>query len=154
MASLRNALTRLQEEGIALGHFNVADLVLLKAVLAAAGEVRVPIFVGASEGEREFFGTRQLAAVVKSLREESALPVFLNADHTHSLAKAMEAAKAGFDAVGIDFSALPFRKGGARKKRGVGALGGKPPPNPGRGRKAQFGGGFKTQRAKGGAGNP
>jgi len=122
MASLRNALTRLQEEGIALGHFNVADLVLLKAVLAAAGEVRVPIFVGASEGEREFFGTRQLAAVVKSLREESALPVFLNADHTHSLAKAMEAAKAGFDAVGIDFSALPFEQNVARTKEAVEAL--------------------------------
>ncbi|MGA8437514.1 MAG: class II fructose-bisphosphate aldolase [Candidatus Sulfotelmatobacter sp.] len=87
MDVLRNVLARLEREGAALGHFNVADLVLLKAVLAAAGEIRVPVIVGTSEGERDFFGTRQLAAVVNTLREESDVPVFLNADHTHSLAK-------------------------------------------------------------------
>jgi hypothetical protein len=39
MDALRNVLTRLQQQGAALGHFNVADLVLLKAVVAAAVEV-------------------------------------------------------------------------------------------------------------------
>jgi fructose-bisphosphate aldolase, class II len=122
MAVLRDVLTRLQEEGAALGHFNVADLALVKAVFAAAAGIRVPVLVGASEGERGFFGTRQLAALVKSLREESDLPVFLNADHTHSLTKGMEAANAGFDAVGIDFSALPFEQNVSRTKEAVEAL--------------------------------
>ena len=108
--TLRDVLTRLKTEGAALGHFNVADHVLLKAVIAVAGETKLSVLVGASEGGREFFGARQLAALVKSLRQESDLPVFLNADHTHSLAKAMEAANADFDAVGIDFSALPSIK--------------------------------------------
>ena len=85
-------------------------LVLLKAVFAAAREVKVPVLVGASEGEREFLGTRQLAAVVSSLREEFDYPIFLNADHTHSLAKAVEAVKAGFDAVVFDLSALPLEE--------------------------------------------
>jgi fructose-bisphosphate aldolase class II len=115
-------LTQLQTEGAALGHFNVADDVLLKAVIAAAAETKLPVFVGASEGEREFFGVRQLAALVKSVREESDVPVFLNADHTHSLAKAMEAAHAGFDAVGVDFSALPFDQNVARTKETVQAI--------------------------------
>ncbi len=57
------------------------------------GSNRVPVMVGASEGEREFFGVRQLAVVVNSLREELDVPIFLNADHTHSLAKAVEAAR-------------------------------------------------------------
>jgi fructose-bisphosphate aldolase class II len=109
-------------EGAAIGHFNVADLVLLKAVIAAAAETKLPVLVGASEGEREFFGARQLAALVRSLRQESDLPVFLNADHTHSLAKAMEAANAGFDALGIDFSALPFDQNVARTKEAVQAI--------------------------------
>src|SRR5882724_751741 len=120
--TLRDALTRLETEGAALGHFNVSDQVLLKAVIAAAAETKLPVLVGASEGEREFFGARQLAALVKSVREESDLPVFLNADHTHSLAKAMEAAHAGFDAVGIDFSALPFDQNVARTKETVQAI--------------------------------
>jgi fructose-bisphosphate aldolase, class II len=122
MDSLRNVLTQLEMEGAALGHFNVADLVLLKAVLAAARETRSPVLVGASEGERDFFGTHQLAAVVNSLREESDVPVFLNADHTHSLAKAMQAAKAGFDEIIVDFSALPFEQNVLNTKEAVEAI--------------------------------
>jgi fructose-bisphosphate aldolase class II len=120
--TLRDVLTRLEKEGAALGHFNVADQVLLKAVVAAAAETNLPVFIGASEGEREFFGARQLAALVKTQRQESDLPVFLNADHTHSLAKALEAANAGFDAVGVDFSALPFEQNVARTKETVQAI--------------------------------
>jgi fructose-bisphosphate aldolase, class II len=122
MDALRNVLTQLEMEGAALGHFNVADLVLLKAVLAAARETRLPVLVGASEGERDFFGTHQLAAVVNSLREESDVPVFLNADHTHSLAKAIEAAKAGFDEIIVDFSALPFEHNVLNTKEAVQAI--------------------------------
>jgi fructose-bisphosphate aldolase, class II len=120
--TLPDVLTRLEKAGAALGHFNVADQTLLKAVVAAAGEAKLPVLIGASEGEREFFGARQLAALVKSQREESDLPIFLNADHTHSLAKAIEAAKAGFDAVVIDFSALPFEENVARTKETVQAI--------------------------------
>ena len=120
--TLRDVLTRLEKEGAGLGHFNVSDQVLLKAVVAAAAETKLPVLIGASEGEREFFGARQLAALVKSEREQSDVPLFLNADHTHSLAKALEAAKAGFDAVTIDFSALPFEENVARTKETVQAI--------------------------------
>jgi len=122
MDSLRNVLTRLQQQGMALGHFNVSDLVILKAVLAAAVEVKVPVIVGASEGERKFLGTSELAALVKIMREEHDFPVFLNADHTHSLEKAVEAARAGFDSVVIDYSALPFDQNVARTKETVEAI--------------------------------
>src|SRR5215468_7346924 len=114
--TLHEVLTKLETEGAGLGHFNVSDQILLKAVVAAASETKLPVLVGASEGEREFFGARQLAALVKSMRQDSDVPIFLNADHTHSLAKAVEAANAGFDAVTIDFSALPFDQNAARTK--------------------------------------
>ena len=122
MLGLRAVLAHTQERGVALGHFNVSDLVLLKAVFEAARELKVPVLVGASEGERDFLGTRQLAALVKRLRDESGFPVFLNADHTHSLAKAIEAANAGFDLVGIDFSRLPLEQNVARTKEAVEAV--------------------------------
>jgi len=122
MNTLRDVLTQSERDGVALGHFNVANLVILKAVLGAAAETHVPVLVGASEGEREFLGTRQLAVLVKSLREELDLEAFLNADHTHSLAKAVEAAKAGFDSVVIDLSALPFEENAARTKETVEAI--------------------------------
>ncbi len=38
------------KRGLALGHFNIVGLVLLKAILDAAGEIRVLLPVGAFEG--------------------------------------------------------------------------------------------------------
>jgi fructose-bisphosphate aldolase class II len=122
MYGLREVLARAQAAGTAVGHFNVADLVLLKAVFAAARERNVPVLVGASEGEREFIGTAQLAALVKSLREEYDFPIFLNADHTHPLSKAVEAVKAGFDAVVFDRSALSFEQNVRETREAVEAL--------------------------------
>lgn len=122
MKSLRDCLRQAQQNHQAIGHFNISDLVAVKAVFAAAQELRVPVIVGLSEGEREFVGTRQIAAFVRSLREEFDFPVFLNADHTHSLAKGLEAAKAGFDSIVFDLSALPFEENIRQTTRAVEAL--------------------------------
>ena len=122
MDLLGNVLRQTEKNGVAIGHFNIADLVLLKAVFASAQELKVPVLVGASEGEREFMGVRQVAALVRSLREEFDFPIFLNADHTHSLEKALEAAKSGFDAIVFDASALPFEENVRQTKEAVQAL--------------------------------
>jgi ketose-bisphosphate aldolase len=122
MHTLRVVLQDAQARGVAIGHFNISDLVLLKAVLAAARELNVPVLVGLSEGEREFVGVRQIGVLVRSLREEFDFPIFLNADHTHSLAKGVEAAKAGFDSIVFDLSALPFEENVRQTKQAVEAL--------------------------------
>jgi fructose-bisphosphate aldolase class II len=122
MHALWDVVAQAQEKGVAIGHFNVADLTLLKAVFTAAQELKVPVLVGASEGERDFMGVRQIAALVRSLREDFDFPIFLNADHTHSLAKAIEAARAGFDAIVFDLSALPFEENVRQTKEAVEAL--------------------------------
>jgi fructose-bisphosphate aldolase, class II len=122
MQKLSDALQRAQQQGVAIGHFNVSDLTLVKAVFSAAQETKVPVIIGASEGERAFMGVSQLAAVVRSLREEFDYPVFLNADHTHSLAGAEEAAKAGFDSVVFDLSAKPFEENIHQTKQAVSVL--------------------------------
>jgi fructose-bisphosphate aldolase, class II len=78
--------------------------------------------VGVSEGERDFVSVRQAAALVRSVREEYGQPIFLNADHTHSIAKAEEAAKAGFDEIIFDGSGLPFEENIAQTRRAVEAI--------------------------------
>jgi fructose-bisphosphate aldolase class II len=104
MITLNEALGDAQRKRIAIGHFNVSDLVALKAVTGAARALKVPVLVGTSEGERDFIGVREIVAVVASLRAELDHPIFLNADHTHSLEHAVEAAKAGYDMIGFDVS--------------------------------------------------
>jgi fructose-bisphosphate aldolase, class II len=122
MQTLHDALRQAEQRGAAIGHFNVSDLVLLKGVFTAAQELNVPVIVGASEGERSFMGVRQIAALVKSLRDEFDYPIFLNADHTHSLAGAEEVARAGFDSVVFDRSALPREENVRQTREAVTAL--------------------------------
>ena len=97
MTTLRAVLHEAEQRKVAVGHFNFSDLVVLKAVVEVSRELTMPVLVSVSEGERAFVGARQVAALVHSLRDDDESPVFLNADHTHSLAKAEDAAKAGFD---------------------------------------------------------
>lgn len=122
MSQLKSILEKAQADGIAVGHFNISDLVLLKAVFASAKELNVPVIVGASEGERKFLGVRQAALLVKSLRDDSDVPIFLNADHTHTLESAVAAATAGFDSIVFDLSALPFDENIKQTKHAVEVL--------------------------------
>ena len=122
MMGLRQALQQAETARTGIGHFNVSDLVGLKAVFEAARDRRVPVVVGVSEGERSFMGARQVAAWVSSLRDEYGVPIFLNADHTHSIPSAVEAAKAGFDWVVFDMSTLPFADNVRQTKQAVEAV--------------------------------
>ncbi len=74
MITLSKALGDARRQHLAIGHFNVSYLIALKAVTEAARELKVPVIVGTSEGEREFFGVRDVAAMVASLRERLDLP--------------------------------------------------------------------------------
>jgi len=122
MTMLREALEQAQRREVAIGHFNISDLVALRAILEAARELNVPVMVGVSEGERAFMGVRQVAALLKSIRDEYEYPIFLNADHTHSLANVETAARAGFDEIIFDGSTLPFEENVSRTKQAVEAI--------------------------------
>src|SRR6185312_11154908 len=122
MHGLRNVLEQAQQKGVAVAHFNVADFAILKAVSVSAQELNVPVIVGASEGERNFLGVRQISTLVRSMREEFHFPIFLNADHTHSLASAINAANAGFDAIVFDLSSLSLEENIRQTKAAVEVL--------------------------------
>ena len=122
METLREVLSKAQRDGVAVGHFNVSELVAMKAIVGTAHDLKLPVMIGVSEGEREFFGVKQVAALVKVYREESGFPIFLNADHTHSLEKAEVAARAGFDEIIFDGSSLPFDKNIEQTRKAVEAI--------------------------------
>ncbi|MGZ3327577.1 MAG: class II fructose-bisphosphate aldolase [Xanthobacteraceae bacterium] len=122
MKSLIETLADARQRQVGVGHFNFSDLTAFKAIVESAVELNLPVMVGVSEGEREFIGVAESAALVKTARERHGLPIFLNADHTHSLAKAVEAAKAGFDEIIFDGSALPFDKNVEETRRAVETL--------------------------------
>ena len=108
MMTLAEVLNDARHRQVGIGHFNVSDLVALKAVTETARDLKTPVLVGTSEGERSFLGVREITAVVASIRSRLNHPIFLNADHTHSLEGAVEAAAAGFDMISFDASTMPL----------------------------------------------
>ncbi len=117
--SLRKTLEDAAARKVAVGHFNISDVVALEAIFESAQKLNVPVMIGVSEGERDFLGVDEAAALVRSLREKHDFPIFLNADHTHSLDRALEAAKAGFDEVLFDASKSSFEDNLAATREAV-----------------------------------
>jgi fructose-bisphosphate aldolase class II len=122
MKTLREVLADADPRRVAVGHFNISDLAALKGIFAAARGLNLPVLIGVSEGEREFIGVKRAAALIKSLRDEYDYPIFLNADHTHSLDKAKEAADAGFDEIIFDNSSMPLDQNITNTKEAVAAI--------------------------------
>lgn len=108
--NLREYIIDARNNGIAIGHFNASTLDGIMAIVDAAHALKVPVIVGLSEGERDYVGVRQAAAIIKSLREERGQPIFLNADHTYSFERVKEAIDAGFDSVIFDGAQLSLEE--------------------------------------------
>lgn len=116
MMTLREYILAYENSGRAIGHFNITTIDMLWGVFNAAqrfsdqvGE-KVPVIIGTSEGEGDFFGSKQFVEVIRSLREQYDYPVFSNADHIHDVDRAKEAVELGYDMVIIDAAAKTFEE--------------------------------------------
>ena len=104
--TLRENIAAAKENRVAIGHFNASTLDGIWAIADAARELKVPVIVGVSEGERDYVGVREAAAIIRSIREARGQEIFLNADHTYSFDRVKEAIDAGFDSVIFDGAQL------------------------------------------------
>jgi fructose-bisphosphate aldolase class II len=104
--TLREHIDAAKREKVSIGHFNASTLDGIWAIADAAQELKLPVIVGVSEGERDYVGVREAAAIIKSIRTERGQDIFLNADHTYSFERVKEAIDAGFDAVIFDGAQL------------------------------------------------
>ncbi|MBU3901044.1 class II fructose-bisphosphate aldolase, partial [Patescibacteria group bacterium] len=107
---MRELLKKAQQNKYALGAFNFSTAEILKAIVAAAKELKSPLIVATSEGEGNFFGWREAAALVDAWRHASGLPIILNLDHGKSLATIKKVVAAGYNAVHFDGSSLPYEQ--------------------------------------------
>ena len=105
--TLRETIGVWRSEGKALGHFNFSDSNQLHAIALAAKETGLPVIVGLSEGERDYFPLSHARALLNIYRANG-LEMFLNADHTYSIEKVERAIAAGVDSIVIDGAKLPL----------------------------------------------
>lgn len=111
-----------KEKGKAIAHFNISNLDQARAICDVAQELGQPVIIGVSEGEREYIGVTMVRKVIDELNQEYSVPIFLNADHTYTLPKVMEAIEAGYDSVIVDGAKLPYEENVALVKSCVDAV--------------------------------
>lgn len=107
--TLKEYIQKANQEGKAVAHFNISNIEAVHAIREACVETGLPIIIGVSEGEGEFFGMTEIVAIVKAYQAQG-LPIFLNADHSYSVGRAKAAIDAGFDAVIYDGAELPHEE--------------------------------------------
>lgn len=108
--NLNQILQQALREEWSTGHFNISELDHMRAIVETCAELRSPAIIGTSEGERKHLGVGEAVALRGVFRKEFNVPIFLNADHTKSVASAKEAIDAGYDSIHIDLSELSFEE--------------------------------------------
>ena len=101
-------LQKAQDEGFAIGAFNVDNLEIFKAVAAAAVAKKSPVMMEFSDGEVKFLELHNIVDLVKNAEEEHGIDILLNLDHSPEEANVEEAIEAGFELVHFDGSKKPY----------------------------------------------
>jgi fructose-bisphosphate aldolase class II len=104
IAAARELYDRAKAEKFALGAFNIDDQSTLIAVCKAAAAKHAPVLVELSQGEADAIGLANARCLVDNYRAEYGIELFINLDHSPSVAAAKAGIDAGFEFIHIDFS--------------------------------------------------
>jgi fructose-bisphosphate aldolase class II len=100
----RELMERSRAEHFAVGAFNVDNQETLVAVARAAQAKASPVLVEVSHGEVQAIGLANLRAMVDNYRAELGVEMYINLDHSPTVADAKAGIDAGFEFVHIDYS--------------------------------------------------
>ena len=100
----RELYTRTRAEHFALGAFNIDNQETLIAVVQAAVAKKAPLLVEVSHDEAELMGLSNIRCMVDNYVAEYGVQMFINLDHSPSIAAAKAGIDAGFEFIHIDIS--------------------------------------------------
>lgn len=103
-------LRKAQEQGFAVGAFNVENMEMAQAIISAAEELRAPVILQTTPSTVRYAGTGMYAAMVAALAQEASVPVAMHLDHGDSFALCAQALRSGYTSVMIDGSKLPLEE--------------------------------------------
>jgi len=106
-ANCAKARLRMQEaraEGWAFGAFNLDDEATLRAVCEAAKSLNAPVMVELSLGEAMDIGHDIVRDMVDQFKSEYGIEMYINLDHSPSVADAKRGIDAGYEFIHIDIS--------------------------------------------------
>jgi fructose-bisphosphate aldolase class II len=100
----RELMERSRAEGFAVGAFNVDNQETLVAIARAAQVKASPVLVEVSHGEVQAIGLANLRDMVDNYRAELGIEMYINLDHSPTVADAKAGIDAGFEFIHIDYS--------------------------------------------------
>lgn len=93
-----------QKGAYAVGAFNVENMEMVKAVIAAAEELHAPVMLQTTPSTIKYGTLETYYAIVAAEAKKASVPVCLHLDHGSSFELAVQALKAGYTSVMIDGS--------------------------------------------------
>lgn len=101
-------LSKAQKGGYAVGAFNVENMEMVKAVIAAAEELHAPVMLQTTPSTVKYGTLETYYAIVAAEAKKASVPVCLHLDHGSSFELAVQAVKTGYTSVMIDGSHEDF----------------------------------------------
>lgn len=103
-AMARDAMARARAGHYALGAFNLDNQETLKAVAKAAASKNAPVLVEVSQGEVDALGIDNVRDMVDNYKDQFGVEMYINLDHSPTIAGAIAGIEAGFEFIHIDIS--------------------------------------------------
>ena len=110
LVTTKELLLNAQKGGYAVGAFNVENMEMVMAVIAAAEELRAPLMLQTTPSTIKYAGLDMYLANVKAAAERASVPVCLHLDHGDSFDLAMRALRTGYTSIMIDGSHNVFEE--------------------------------------------
>lgn len=108
LVTTKQLLLDAQKGGYAVGAFNVENMEMVQAVIAAAEELHSPVIMQTTPSTVKYAGLDYFYANVKVAAEGASIPVAIHLDHGSSFELAMQALRAGYTSIMIDGSHESF----------------------------------------------
>ncbi len=100
----RHLYQRTHRQKFAVGAFNIDNQETLIAVARAAQKLKSPVLVEVSDGEVKALGLENIRDMVDNYKNEYAVEMYINLDHSPTVDDCKRAIDAGFEFIHIDIS--------------------------------------------------
>ncbi|MDO4554818.1 MAG: class II fructose-1,6-bisphosphate aldolase [Lachnospiraceae bacterium] len=108
LVTTKQLLLDAQKGGYAVGAFNVENMEMVQAVVAAAEELKSPVIMQTTPSTVKYADLAYFYANVKTAAEKASVPVVMHLDHGSSFELAMRALRTGYTSIMIDGSHESF----------------------------------------------
>ena len=119
LVTSKDMLAKAQKEGYAVGAFNVENMEMVKAVIAAAEEMKAPVMLQTTPSTVKYGTLKTYQAMVRAEAERATVPVCLHLDHGNSFELAAQAIHEGYTSIMIDGSHESFERNIELTKKAV-----------------------------------